>query len=65
MKKGPTTLAAIALGALTYLAYLGFDLKNPEPSIPVASPYAVVANTVAPAEPSPAPRRLLARKAVK
>jgi hypothetical protein len=65
MKKGPTTLAAIALGALTYLSYLALDLNNSEPPAPVASPYAVVADTVAPVTAPSSPRRLLARKAVK
>ncbi|WP_141736056.1 hypothetical protein [Oligoflexus tunisiensis] len=67
MKKGKTTLAAMTLGALTYLAWLGLDIKNPEKPAPVATPYEVVSETVAPVmpEPAPAPRRVVARKSVK
>ncbi|HYX39883.1 MAG TPA: hypothetical protein VE954_42855 [Oligoflexus sp.] len=65
MKKGKTILAAVALGTLTYLAWLGLDIKNPEKPAPVTTPYEVVSETVAPVTPPPAPRRVLARKAVK
>lgn len=68
MKKGKTILGAIALGALTYLAYLALDLKNPVQPTPVATPYAVMAETPASAVPVvkavPA-RRIAARKAVR
>jgi hypothetical protein len=63
MKKGKTTLAAMTLGVMTYLAWLGFDIKNPEKQVPVTTPYEVVSETPAPAlAPEPAPRRSIARK---
>jgi hypothetical protein len=66
MKKGKTTLMALTLGALTYLAWLGLDIKNPEQLTPVSTPYEVVSESPAPAASAvPAPRRVVARKAVK
>lgn len=66
MKKGKTTLMALTLGALTYLAWLGLDMKNPEKPTPVTTPYEVVSESPAPAVAAvPTPRRVIARKAVK
>lgn len=66
MKKGKTTLMALTLGAMTYLAWLGLDIKNPEKPAPVTTPYEVVSETTAPlVAPAPAPRRTIARKSVK
>lgn len=66
MKKGKTTLMALTLGALTYLAWLGLDIKNPEKPTPVSTPYEVVSEAPAPAIAAvPTPRRAIARKSVK
>ncbi len=66
MKKGKTTLAALTLGVMTYLAWLGLDIKNPENPTPVTTPYEVVSETAAPAvTPEPVPRRAIARKSVR
>ncbi|HET9235987.1 MAG TPA: hypothetical protein VFO10_01980 [Oligoflexus sp.] len=66
MKKGKTTLMALTLGALTYLAWLGLDIKNPEKPTPVTTPYEVVSESPAPTiAAAPTPRRVIARKAVK
>jgi hypothetical protein len=65
MKKGKPILAAGILGVLTYLAWLGLDIPNSEQATPVTTPYEVVAETVTPVAPTPAPGRVLARQAVK
>jgi hypothetical protein len=66
MKKGKTTLMALTLGALTYLAWLGLDIKNPEDPTPITTPYEVVSASPAPAIAAvPTPRRVVARKSVK
>jgi hypothetical protein len=66
MKKGKTTLAALTLGALTYLAWLGLDMKHPEHPEPVNTPYEMVSETAVPSvAPAPEPRRAIARTSVK
>jgi hypothetical protein len=67
MKKGKTTLAAMTLGVLTYLAWLGLDIKNPEKPAPAATPYEMVSETTAPVieEPASEPRRVVVRKPVR
>jgi hypothetical protein len=66
MKKGKTTLMALSFGVMTYLAWLGLDMKNPEKPAPVTTPYEVVSETAAPlVAAAPAPRRAKARKSVK
>jgi hypothetical protein len=66
MKKGKTILAALTLGALTYLAWLGLDIKNPEKPAPLTTPYEMVSEMSAPAlDPVPVKSRALARKKVR
>jgi hypothetical protein len=66
MKKGKTILAALTLGTLTYLAWLGLDIKNPEKPAPLTTAYEMVSETPAPAlAPAPLSSRVPARKAVR